>query len=209
MYVALAAAALAFAAPYAMGTPRPVLVQAAVFVSLAACLAVHRRFRTFVSSFRPTQRALIVAAPLAVVVGHMTYAGFPLPDWHMFSAGSGDDPVYFDLNATTRSGATIRLHPGRAASSLDRLRADARLRQRLKDLPADGSAAQLPAWRRAADLIQALAKLHNQRHADDPVVYVDVDRCTVPLDDYQGERSIRRQRVGRVEVVIENIPARP
>jgi hypothetical protein len=110
----------------------------------------------------------------AMILGHYTLNGrayFPFVTWEIFPFVREDDPVTCrEMIATTASGQKVRLLAEQLVPSI---------------VQTDALESYSP--QTTEDLIRALARLYNERHADDPVQHVDLLAMAVRLHPPAGE----------------------
>jgi hypothetical protein len=107
-----------------------------------------------------------------MIIGHFTLSSrkyFPFVAWEIFPVVREEDPVTCrEIIATTASGKNVRLLVEQLIPSIVQF-----------NLPADPVATKR--------LIVALAKIYNEKHADDPVRHVDLMLMAVKLHPSPNE----------------------
>jgi len=113
----------------------------------------------------------------AMILGHYTLNArsyFPYVAWEIFPFVREDDPVTArEFIATTESGRKVRLLVEQLFPSIVQF-----------NPPLDGDGNPLPAM---GPLVQSLARVYNEHHADDPVREVDLMIMAVQLHPPAGE----------------------
>jgi hypothetical protein len=147
----------------------------------------------FVGLDRPRRTAL------AMMVGS-TLAGqfalgsrsFPFVNWDMYTTPVGGDPVVFEYDAVSRSGATIPLAPSRFLGPQSAGRLMEALRRQVDRLQAlgEGTPAADDVRREHELALRAIAGRYNRTRGQDPVVTVVVSERTVSI--LTGETSDSR-----------------
>jgi hypothetical protein len=125
----------------------------------------------WVASMPAVHRIAFGALIGAMILGHYTLNGtayFPYVVWEIFPFVREDDPVECrEFIATTESGNKVRLLVEQLFPSIVQF-----------NPPLDGQGNPLPAME---PLVQALAHVYNEHHADDPVRQVDLMVMAVKL----------------------------
>jgi hypothetical protein len=161
------------------------LVPLAVTGQLLLLLIILRAFWYWPPMHRclhsmPAAHVIVFSVLLgAMILGHYSLnsrAYFPYIAWEIFPFMREEDPVACrELIATTASGKKERLLVEQLFPSITQF-----------NLPLDEKGAPLPSMNA---LVQALARVYGERHADDPVRRVDLVVLSVPLHPPAGESN--------------------
>ncbi len=161
---------LSFADPHPI--PFSITGQACLLIALLLAFRYWPPMIRWVTRMPIAHRVIFALLIGGMIAGHFTLNTrkyFPLVAWEIFPVAREEDPVLCrEMIATTASGKNVRLLVEQLIPSIVQF-----------DLPANPDATER--------LIRVLAKIYNQKHADDPVQQVDLMVMAVKLHPSTNE----------------------
>jgi hypothetical protein len=166
------------------------------YAVLLIWLTTRKPLRTLFGQLNYGHRILLVSFVIALVAAQVIQQEsktFPMVPWAMFTKPVSGNPDYFEYTATRSDGGEVNLllreelFPEPLGQNLMIHLA------KLARLSADPDSCSPEDVLRFEKMVKVLAKSYNQLHSDSPVLVVHVWRCTIPIGDYHGSSSIRRE----------------
>lgn len=165
-------------------------------------------------NFRSAQRAmdglpllmrafLLLLALVSVVaqeakIRHLT---FPFVDWRMYSDSHRGPLLTFQHYDGVRfDGTRIPLSLGREVRSLDEWRLYTRLEAMTRDMSTSAGPDGLDPDDHLAELLRGLARIHNRRHPDEPIVAIELLDVTVDTRTHRADDELDRRLLKRIEL---------
>jgi hypothetical protein len=179
------------------------LVELCLYLAWLWFMIQQKPMMATLKALQPPYRVFLVALVMAMFGAQLiaqSHTTFPFVSWALYERPAYGDPQYYDYTAVLQSGQERRLEVFRTSRSLSY-----RLMFPLNTMAHTIQQAPLGQQRQALlanyeTVLQTVAHMYNQRHADDPIRTVRVWHCTVPLRAYRGPASIQRRLFWQLQV---------
>ncbi len=162
-----------------------VWLEAGIYCGLLVWLARQRPLlnllRAVSAPYRILLGTLVVALPAGQMVGRNQWT-YPWVGWAMYTGSIPGDVVYLDYTVVLASGEESDWPVARLFSRIGK-----KVAWKLRTFDQDGA---IDAHDR---MLVALAERYNRAHAENAVQTIRVWRCVVPMDEYHGRGSVRRE----------------
>lgn len=180
------------------------MLEALLILAVFHPLASHRLFAEMFSALGRFYKLVFLALLGLLLAGHLAGRDrrtFPFVPWRMYSQVVEEYPTHYAYLGKSRNGKTVRLVPPRVPLTLYKHGILRKLETQVESIRVEEDSAQ-----RATLISQheatlaAVAHLYNRKHREDPIQKITVSECTIPLNTYDGEASIKRQYLWEIMV---------
>lgn len=182
-----------------------VMLQIIMYMAVVAALLSFKPVRSLLTSLPVTYRAIMVTLVCLAVAAQSLSAPqytFPIVHWKMFSKqpANTEDMIYYEFVGVTASGKRVFVRPPHAIPWLDhnRLRFLGKLERLLEhgrqNRAADDSTLKING------MLRGMGRAYNHWRQGDPLLALEVNRCTFRLSEYTDASSIERRLIWRVEL---------
>lgn len=181
----------------------PFILELCIYLALLLFIVMQKPMMATLKALSPPYRVFLIILMMLLLGTQLVNRDnetFPFVGWSMYTRPAHGNLQYYDYTMVSQSEQEVRPEVFGLSRSLSY-----RLMFPLKSMAYNIDQA-LEGWRRQAMIaayetaLQAIARLYNHRHDDDPIRTIRVWHCTIPLHEYRDASSVQHRLFWQLQV---------